>query len=98
MLTVEVLPNTSAHAQPGWAYVPDTGYDPSKAPIVPSGARKRTRESTGIGGGATALQRLNKAVALRLANLEKENYKDTPIPVPARARPGQSLLGEDGAF
>lgn len=86
MPLVQVVPNTSTHLHPGWAYVPDTGYDPSKAPIIPSGARKRARES-GIGGGAVATSRQNKAILSRLANLEKENYKDTQVPVPTRARP-----------
>ena len=32
---VEVLPNSAAAVAPGWTYVVDTGYDPSKVAINP---------------------------------------------------------------
>ena len=48
MPQIEVLPSTKATPTPGWAYVPDTGYDPSKAPLNPS-APRRTRAGSGPG-------------------------------------------------
>ena len=40
MPLVEEIASKAAKATHGWAYVPDTGYDPSKAPIVPLGTKR----------------------------------------------------------
>ena len=65
-------------AQPGWDYVVDTGYDPSKAPIQPINKKRtaggRTTENT------TAKQ--NDATHKRIKQLEKDNHGDTHVPVP----------------
>ena len=47
MPLVEEVASKSHKATHGWAYVPDTGYDPSKAPIVPAGT-KRTASGVAI--------------------------------------------------
>ena len=80
---IEVLPNSTSISAPGWAYVPDNGYDPSKAAIAPSGARKRTARIAGISGGDTTTRQHN-ATSKRLAELDKDSYRDVQIPVPAR--------------
>ncbi|KAL8835007.1 MAG: hypothetical protein Q9170_003497 [Blastenia crenularia] len=80
---IEILPNSTSISAPGWAYVPDNGYDPSKAAIQPTGARKRAARTTGITGGDTTT-RQNNATLKHLAELDKDNYKDVQIPVPAR--------------
>lgn len=80
---IEVLPNSTSITAPGWAYVPDNGYDPSKAAIQPSGARKRAARTAGIAGGDTTT-RQNNATLKHLAELDKDNYRDVQIPVPAR--------------
>ena len=86
MPLIEVLPNSSSVSAPGWAYVPDTGYDPSKAPIQPS-ARKRNARTTGPGGGDTTVKQ-NNALLKRLADLDKDNHKDVQISLPARVTEG----------
>ena len=52
---IEVLPNAKQSLAPGWAYVPDTGYDPSRAPLNPSAPRRlrasTTNNITGVGYG-----------------------------------------------
>ena len=83
---IEVLPNSTSIAQPGWAYVPDTGYDPSKAPIQPSGARnKRAGRNLGLTAG-DATSRQQNAIIKHLAELDKDNYRDVQIAVPKEAR------------
>ena len=84
---VEVLPNSASISAPGWAYVPDTGYDPSKVALQPSGARKRAARASGIGSSDNTA-RQNNAIAKHLAELDKENHKDVQIAVPVRQRDG----------
>ncbi|KAI9722656.1 MAG: hypothetical protein M1812_001587 [Candelaria pacifica] len=84
---IEVLPNSTSTSAPGWAYVPDTGYDPSKAAIQPSGARKRAAARTttlGTHGETTARQ--NNAILKHLAELDRENHRDVQIAVPIKHR------------
>ncbi|MCJ1480997.1 hypothetical protein MMC06_001153 [Schaereria dolodes] len=85
MPLIEVLPNSSSISAPGWAYVPDTGYDPSKAAIQPSGARKRNARISGITGGDTTA-RQNNALLKRLADLDKDNHKDVQITLPPKQK------------
>ena len=85
MPLIEVLPNSTSISAPGWAYVPDTGYDPSKAPIQPSGARKRNARTSGIVGGDTSTRQTN-ALMKRLADLDKDNHKDVQILLPNRQK------------
>ena len=84
---IEVLPNSTSVSAPGWAYVPDTGYDPSKAAIQPSGARKRAAARTitnGTHGETTARQ--NNAILKHLAELDRDNHRDVQISVPVKHR------------
>ncbi|KAL8736674.1 MAG: hypothetical protein Q9166_000040 [cf. Caloplaca sp. 2 TL-2023] len=82
---VEVLPNSTSISAPGWAYVPDNGYDPSKTAIQPSGARKRAARTSGIAGGDTTARQQN-ATLKHLLELDKDNYRDVQILVPARLK------------
>ncbi|KAI4252979.1 MAG: hypothetical protein LQ352_003976 [Teloschistes flavicans] len=83
MPTIEVLPNSASISAPGWAYVPDLGYDPSKNAIQPSGARKRAARTARIAGGDTSTRQQN-AILRHLAELDRDNHRDVQIPVPAR--------------
>ena len=84
MPLIEVLPNSTSISTPGWAYVPDTGYDPSKAPIQP-GARKRNARIAGP-GGADSTARQNAVILKRLADLDKDNFKDVHIAAPSKSK------------
>ncbi|KAI9722398.1 MAG: hypothetical protein M1828_004765 [Chrysothrix sp. TS-e1954] len=86
MTLVGVLPNSTAPTAPGWAYVPDTGYDPSKAPIVPSGARKRAARNAHVAAAGDQSARQQSKIARHLADLDKENNKDVQIAVPDKPR------------
>lgn len=89
MPLIEVLPNTTNTSAPGWAYVPDTGYDPSKAAIQPSGARQRATRGIALGvDGQEMSVKQNNAIIKRLAELDKDNHRDVHIPIPARQRDG----------
>ncbi|KAL8946040.1 MAG: hypothetical protein Q9222_007513 [Ikaeria aurantiellina] len=83
MPSIEVLPNSTSISAPGWAYVPDNGYDPSKTAIQPSGSRKRAARTSGIAGGDTTTRQQN-ATLRHLNELDKDNHRDVQIPVPAR--------------
>ncbi|MCJ1252114.1 hypothetical protein MMC30_009352 [Trapelia coarctata] len=85
MPTVEVLPNSTSISAPGWAYVPDNGYDPSKAPIQPSGSRKRNARIPGA-AGVESSARHNAAIQKRLLDLDKDNSKDVHIAVPSKQK------------
>ena len=85
MPQIEVLPNSTSFATPGWAYVPDTRFDPSKAAIKPSGVRKRGRDH-GTGGRADITSRQNNAIVRHLAELDRENHKEVNIPIPAKGK------------
>ncbi|MCJ1281791.1 hypothetical protein MMC26_001114 [Xylographa opegraphella] len=86
MPTIEVLPNSTSISAPGWTYVPDTGYDPSKAPIQ-AGPRKRNARIAGNSGGDTTA-RQNNAILKRLADLDKDNSKDVHIAIPNKQKEG----------
>ena len=84
MVFIEEVANSASVSAPGWAYVPDTGFDPSKAPIQPSARKRNARIQQG--GDTTARQ--SNAILKRLAELDKDNFKDTHIPVPTRQKEG----------
>lgn len=85
MPRIEVLPNSSSISAPGWAYVPDNGYDPSKVAIQPTGARKRAARASGVAGGDTTTRQQN-AVLKHLADLEKDSHRDVQISVPSKQK------------
>ncbi|KAL8850757.1 MAG: hypothetical protein Q9221_004325 [Calogaya cf. arnoldii] len=80
---IEVLPNSTSITAPGWAYVPDNGFDPSKTAIQPSGARKRAAKTAGLAAGDTTARQQN-ATLKHLLELDKDNRRDVQIQVPAR--------------
>ena len=80
---IEVLPNSTSISAPGWAYVPDVGYDPSKAAIQPTGGRKRAARASGFAGGDTT-SRQHNATLRHLAELDRDNPQGVVIPVPSR--------------
>ncbi|OCL14089.1 hypothetical protein AOQ84DRAFT_59542 [Glonium stellatum] len=88
MPQIEILPNTGAAPAPGWAYVPDTGYDPSKVAINP---KDRKRIATRPGGGPSGNElsaRQQTAIQRRLAELEKDNNSREAITIPGKAKSG----------
>ena len=92
MPQVDIVPNSTSISAPGWAYVPDSGYDPSKAAIQPSGARKRAARASGIGGGNSTTRQQN-AILKHIAELDRDNYRDVQITIPNKARESVSRAG-----
>jgi|SRR5947207_3526208 len=84
---IEVLPNSSSHAAPGWAYVVDTGYSSASTASKPAGVRKRGGRDLGA-GRADVSSRQNNAIIRHLAELDRENHKEVHIPVPAKQKDG----------
>lgn len=84
MPLIEELPTTTAaHVSHGWAYVPDTG--PAKG-VIPPGSRKRGAARDGTANRADGSAKQAKIIQARLADLDKENYKDSTIPIPPRPK------------
>ena len=80
MPLIEELPvTTTQRTTQGWAYVPDI-----KQPIQPLEARKRGRNQGASKGEISAKQQ--KAIQTKLSELDKENYKDTTIAIPAKSK------------
>lgn len=78
---IEELPTTARAAAPGWSYVVDTGYDPSKAAINPS-SRKRVRASVaGLSQGDLTV-RQQTAIQRHLDDLDKDSHKPVNIAPP----------------
>jgi zinc finger HIT domain-containing protein 1 len=82
MFRVELLPDSGAAAQPGWTYVADRGFDPSKAATAPALGRKRGIRDAGKGGDISS--RRANAIVRHLAELDRENQRDVQIPVPVK--------------
>ncbi|OJD38097.1 hit finger domain [Diplodia corticola] len=82
---IEVIPITSGAAPaPGWAYVPDTGYDPSKVAINPT-ARKRTARQD-LAGAPDLTGRQQTQLHKRIAELDRENQKEVALPARTKER------------
>ncbi|PYI12756.1 putative HIT finger domain protein [Aspergillus sclerotiicarbonarius CBS 121057] len=80
---VELLPSTTTHVTPGWTYVPDRGFDPAKAAITPAIGRKRGIRDP---GRADLTSRQSNAIVRHLAELDRENHRDTQISIPVKQK------------
>ncbi|KAF1982073.1 hypothetical protein K402DRAFT_397970 [Aulographum hederae CBS 113979] len=78
MPSIEEVPLATL-AKAGWAYVPDTGFDPSKQPINPV---RKQRAARNVPAAARLVHsaRQERAIQSRLAELDKDNTKDIQIP------------------
>ncbi|KAI4718132.1 hypothetical protein E4T48_05654 [Aureobasidium sp. EXF-10727] len=82
---IQELPTTAKAAAPGWSYVVDTGYDPSKAAINPA-SRKRVRASAaGLSQGDLTI-RQQTAIQRHLDDLDKDSHKPVNIVPPKSNR------------
>ena len=80
---VEVLPNSAASVAPGWTYVVDTGYDPSKVAINPKN-KKRAAANPNQRSENELSSRQQTAIARRIAELNRDNDPKQSIPVPGK--------------
>lgn len=85
MSHVEVVPNSTSVSAPGWVYVPDNGYDPSRIAIQPTGTRKRAARTYTLASGDSTTRQQN-AVLKHLAELDKDNHHNLQIPIPAKPK------------
>lgn len=81
---VEVLPNSAASVAPGWTYVVDTGYDPSKVAINPKNKKRAAAAASGQRGENELSARQQTAIARRIAELERDNDPKQIITVPGK--------------
>ncbi|KAJ5595052.1 uncharacterized protein N7459_001260 [Penicillium hispanicum] len=82
MFRVELLPDSSSVATPGWTYVADRSFDPAKAAMAPALGRKRGIRDAGKGGDISS--RRANAIVRHIAELDRENQRDVQIPVPVK--------------
>lgn len=81
MPLIEELPVTTTHrTSHGWAYVPD--IKPQQQPLQKK--RGAAKIHAAAKGDISAKQQ--KVIQSRLNDLDKENYKDTTIPIPAKSK------------
>ncbi|KAF2714123.1 hypothetical protein K504DRAFT_155004 [Pleomassaria siparia CBS 279.74] len=81
---VEVLPNSASVSAPGWTYVVDNGYDPSKVAINPKDRKRAAARPGGARGENELSARQQTAIARRIAELERDNDPKQSIPVPGK--------------
>lgn len=81
---VEVLPNSAASVAPGWTYVVDTGYDPSKVAINPKNKKRAAAAPSGQRGENELSARQQTAIARRIAELERDNDPKQMIAIPGK--------------
>ncbi len=81
---VQELPSAKSISAPGWAYVPDTGINPSVAALLPSRAKRARNLPNSSAHENTAKQ--DAKILRELAALDKEGHKDVQIPVPVKHR------------
>ncbi|KAL6709477.1 hypothetical protein ACN47E_001412 [Coniothyrium glycines] len=80
---VEVLPNSAASVAPGWTYVVDTGYDPSKVAINPKNKKRAAAQPASARAGDNELSaRQQTAIARRIAELTRDNDPKLQISIP----------------
>ena len=103
MPQIEILPNTGAAPAPGWAYVPDTGYDPSKVAINPKDRKRIAARPGGVPSGNELSARQQTAIQRRLVELEKDNNSRETIIIPGKGElfprtAGRTKRVADGAL
>lgn len=81
---VELLPNSSSAIAPGWTYVVDTGYDPSKIAINPKNKKRVAAQQAGLRGENELSSRQQTAIARRIAELNRDNDPKQSIPIPGK--------------
>lgn len=90
---IEELPTTNKAAAPGYRYVVDTGYDPSKLAINPTN-KKRVRISAAGGPSASDLSaRQQTAINRHIEELDRDSHKPVNIPIPTSARKNATAAG-----
>lgn len=82
---VQELPTAKSISTPGWAYVPDTGINPSVTALQPSRAKRVARNLPNASAHETSAKQDAK-ILRELAALNKESHKDVQIPVPVKQR------------
>src|SRR5438045_7267493 len=82
---VQELPATKSINAPGWAYVPDTGINPSITALQPSRAKRVAGPVTKASPYETSAKQDAK-ILRELAALDKESHRDVQIPIPIKHR------------
>ncbi|KAF2661579.1 hypothetical protein K491DRAFT_700960 [Lophiostoma macrostomum CBS 122681] len=87
---VEVLPNSASAAAPGWHYVVDTGYDPSKVAFNPKDRKRVAARPGGARGENELSARQQTAIARRIAELDRDNDMKQVVTVPGKQAPAKT--------
>ncbi len=84
MSSIEVLPNSTSVATPGYALIPDTRFNPTQA-AQPVFGRKRAARNLGFSASDTSARQQN-AIAKHIAELDKDSHRDVQILIPAKLK------------
>ncbi|KAF2466486.1 uncharacterized protein BDR25DRAFT_336392 [Lindgomyces ingoldianus] len=87
---VEVLPNSATAAAPGWTYVVDTGYDPSRVAINPKDRKRAAARTAGRCGDNELTARQQAAIARRIGELDRDNDPKQQIGIPGKSAPAKT--------
>lgn len=79
---VEVLPNSTSVGAPGWTYVVDNGYDPSKVAFNPKDRKRVAQRPGGARPEGELSARQQTAIARRITELGRDNDPKQSITVP----------------
>ena len=85
---IEVPNSTTSTRTPGYAIVPDTGYDPSKIAIQPTG-RKRLAATKTLPTSGEVTSRQQAAILKHLQELDRDDGRDVKIEVPKKKEGAQ---------
>lgn len=80
---IEVPNSTSSTRTPGYAMVPDTGYDPSKVALQPTG-RKRLAATKSVPTTGEVTSRQQAAILKHLQELDRDDSRDVKIEAPKK--------------
>ncbi|KAF6810309.1 hit finger domain-containing protein [Colletotrichum sojae] len=83
------LASAKTTSAPGWAYVPDTGVNPSAAALQPAG-RKRAARNKANPSASDLTVRQEAKIRKELEALDKDCGRDASIPIPAKGAKSQT--------
>ena len=85
---IEVPNSTTSTRTPGYAIVPDTGYDPSKIAIQPTG-RKRLAATKALPTSGEVTSRQQAAILKHIQELDRDDGRDVKIEAPRKKEGAQ---------
>jgi zinc finger HIT domain-containing protein 1 len=74
---------TRKTSAPGWAYVPDTGLNPSVAALQPTNRKRVARNQAALSSSDQSARQEAK-IRKEIEALDRDSHRDVNIPIPAK--------------